>query len=273
MTRGVDNIVLRDVSKTYRAGNNGAVEVLRDFGLCAAPQETVALVGPSACGKTTLLRLIGGLTEMDGGTIRVCGREPVAATRAQLTSFMFQRPVLLPWLTVRQNALLPGALTRDAKAKARAEELLKVVGLGGFEDAYPAQISGGMQSRAALVRAICSSPSVLLLDEPFGALDDLTRGVMQDELLRTLGVTPTTVVIVTHSIDEAVYLADRVLVLSARPATIRSEFAIELPRPRERHVKNSPAFIELRRAIQDLLLDTPNLFPSAVLPTSTGASK
>jgi NitT/TauT family transport system ATP-binding protein len=209
--------------------------------------ELVALLGPSGCGKTTLLRIAGGLTPASTGRIEIDGTA-VAGPRADF-AFVFQSPTLLPWRSVLGNVLFPMEVRgrNDAHARARALELLDVVGLTGFAKSRPHQLSGGMKQRVALCRALIQSPSLLLMDEPFGALDELTRMEMQDLLLGIRAMAGATVLFVTHSISEAVYLADEILVFSARPGRVIDRIRTELPYPRTTELRYTAAFTALER--------------------------
>jgi len=224
-------IKLADVSRTF-AGRSGRVEALRGIDLDVAEGEFVAVVGRSGCGKSTLLRLIAGLLPTTDGTVTV-GGERVAKPRRDI-AMLFQRPALLPWRSVLDNVLLPVEIFGWGKAKhrARAMELLGMVGLAGFEKRLPHELSGGMQQRVSLCRSLIAEPRVLLMDEPFSALDALTREELAGELQRIHMENSATIVFVTHSIDEAVLLADRVVVLSPRPGRIRDVVEIKIPRPR-----------------------------------------
>ena len=209
--------------------------------------ELVALLGPSGCGKTTLLRIVGGLTRASDGRVEIAGSE-VTGPRADF-AFVFQSPTLLPWRSVLGNVLFPMEIRRrnDNAARARALELLDLVGLAGFAKTRPHQLSGGMKQRVALCRALIQSPSLLLMDEPFGALDELTRMEMQDLLLDIRQVAGATVLFVTHSISEAVYLADEILVFSARPGRVIDRIRTELPYPRTSGLRYTAAFTALER--------------------------
>lgn len=224
--------------------------VLADASFAVSEGEFLAIVGPSGCGKSTLLRLLAGLIRPTSGAVLFRG-QPVAAPRREI-GLMFQRANLMPWRTVQGNIVLPLEIARLSAAEmaARASALISLVGLDGFADAYPSQLSGGMQQRVALARALIHEPAVLLLDEPFASLDALTRERMNAELMRICGLTGPTVVMVTHSIGEAVSLADRVLVVSPRPGRVRAEFQIPLPRPRPVGVTAEPEFAALARAIR-----------------------
>ncbi|MFB6963057.1 ABC transporter ATP-binding protein [Streptomyces sp. NPDC056309] len=222
------------------------VTALREVSLDVAPGEFVAIVGPSGCGKSTLLKLVAGLLRPSSGAVRLHG-EDVTAPRPDI-GYVFQRAALLEWRTVRRNILLQAEMRKMSadRARARAAELIEMTGLTGFEDAYPHELSGGMQQRVALCRALLHEPPVLLMDEPFGALDALTREQMNVELNRIWRETGTTVLLVTHSISEAAYLADRVAVMSARPGTITE--IIDVGLPPERDYTDTMSRPEFRRA-------------------------
>jgi NitT/TauT family transport system ATP-binding protein len=217
-------------------GRGGQVQALDEIDLHVQENEFVTLIGRSGCGKSTLLRLIAGLLPPTSGWIKVDG-EPVTGPRRDV-SFMFQRPALLPWRSVVSNVMLPveisgGDKDRDKAAyRDRAHELLELVGLQGFERRLPHELSGGMQQRVSLCRSLIRSPKVMLMDEPFSALDALTRSELSEELQRIQLELATTIVFVTHSIEEAVVLADRVVVLSPRPGRLREIVDITIPRPR-----------------------------------------
>jgi NitT/TauT family transport system ATP-binding protein len=224
-------IRLAGVSRTF-TGRSGTVEALRGIDLDVAEGEFVAVVGRSGCGKSTLLRLIAGLLPVTEGEITVAGERITKARRD--IAMLFQRPALLPWRSVLDNVLLPVEIFgwRRASYSARAQELLDMVGLGGFEKRLPHELSGGMQQRVSLCRSLIGDPRVMLMDEPFSALDALTREELSVELQRVHMESSATIVFVTHSIDEAVLLADRVVVLSPRPGRIRKVVDIDIPRPR-----------------------------------------
>jgi len=224
-------IRLTDVSRSF-IGPAGTVEALRGIDLEVADGEFVAVVGRSGCGKSTLLRLVAGLLPPTTGEVQVSG-ERVTQPRRDI-AMMFQRPALLPWRTVLDNVLLPVQIFgwRKAAHRDRAYELLELAGLAGFEKRQPHELSGGMQQRVALCRALIANPRVMLMDEPFSALDALTREELAGELQRVHMDNGATIVFVTHSIDEAVLLADRVVVLSPRPGRIREILDIKIPRPR-----------------------------------------
>jgi NitT/TauT family transport system ATP-binding protein len=216
-------------------------------------REFVTVVGPSGCGKTTLLKILAGLVPLTSGTVGVDGR-PVAAPRRDI-GIVFQNPVLLPWRTVMENVLLPAEVQGIplADARRRARDLLKMVGLADFEDKYPMELSGGMQQRAAIARALVHDPKLILMDEPFGALDALTREKMNLELLRIWEQARKTIVFVTHGITEAVFLGTRVVVLTAGPARMADNFLVELPHPRTLDMKTQEKFGEYTRRIYRLL--------------------
>jgi len=224
--------VHKSFTSTQSTGSGAAVEamtpVLTKIDLQIRAGEFVAIVGPSGCGKSTLLRLVAGLERPSGGTVAVGDRLVQGVDRR--CALMFQEPRLLPWKTIRQNVQLA---VRGAE-QAHSAQWLAQVGLQGFVDALPYQLSGGMAQRAALARALVGRPQVLLLDEPFAALDALTKMQMQDLLIETVQAAGATVVMVTHDIDEAVYLADRIVILGQRPATIVASYHSTLPRPRDR---------------------------------------
>ncbi|MEU4639182.1 ABC transporter ATP-binding protein [Micromonospora sp. NPDC023814] len=224
-------IRLSGVSRTFD-GRSGRVEALRGIDLHVAEGEFVAVLGRSGCGKSTLLRLIAGLLPVSDGEITVAGT-PITRPRRDI-AMLFQRPALLPWRTVLDNVLLPVEMFgwKRAKHRERARQLLDLAGLGGFEKRLPHELSGGMQQRVSLCRSLIGEPRVMLMDEPFSALDALTREELSGELQRVHMESQATVVFVTHSIDEAVLLADRVVVLSPRPGRIRKVVDVNIPRPR-----------------------------------------
>jgi NitT/TauT family transport system ATP-binding protein len=251
-------IELEGVGMTY-ASASGPVEALRAISFGVGRGELVALVGPSGCGKSTLLRVVAGLRPSTAGRARVDGREVRAPLPA--VGMVFQAPVLLRWRRLLDNVLLPVELAgrRRADYHARALELLRTTGLAEFADKYPRELSGGMQQRASLCRALILDPPILLMDEPFGALDAMTRDEMNLELLRVWGETAApaacrkTVVFVTHSISEAVFLADRVVVMTPRPGRVARMFDVPLPRPRTMAQRADPAFGRLALEIYDTL--------------------
>jgi ABC-type nitrate/sulfonate/bicarbonate transport system ATPase subunit len=227
-------IEISRVTKRYEPADASQDPALEDVSLTIADNEFVTLVGRSGCGKTTLLNIVAGLVAPTSGEVRVDGRTVTGPGQGK--GMVFQQHALFPWLTAIQNVEFPGKSRGVPRQERRetASQLIDLVGLRGFEDRYPVELSGGMQQRVAIARALALDPEILLMDEPFGALDELTRIEMQDELLRVWSSRKKTVVFVTHSISEALMLSDRVVVLTARPGRIRQEFAVALPRPRER---------------------------------------
>jgi NitT/TauT family transport system ATP-binding protein len=242
-----------EVGKLYES-RRGGVLALRDVSFAVERGQFVSLLGQSGCGKSTLLKMTAGVTDITSGTIEIDGR-PVDGPVDDL-GMVFQTPVLLEWRDVLGNIVLPLEILRRRQADGtkRAQELVEMVGLTGFEHRYPAELSGGMQQRVAICRALMIDPPLLLMDEPFGALDALTRDEMAVELLRIWEQTQKTIIFVTHSIDEAVLLSDRVVVMSPRPGTVALTVDIDLPRPRTADLRYDPRFVEfshrLRSAIE-----------------------
>ena len=244
-------IICRSVSKVYETIEGERIHALADINLAVQDREFVSVVGPSGCGKTTLLRLIAGTLPKSAGEILLRG-SPVTGPRRDI-GIVFQTATLLSWRNVLQNALLPVDVQGlDKKTYTeRARDLLQMVGLTGFERKYPFELSGGMQQRVSITRALVHNPAVLLMDEPFGALDALTREQMNLDLQRIWATAGKTVFLITHSISEAVFLADRVVVMSARPGRILAEFQVGFERPRSLDVMGAPEFgrlvTEIRR--------------------------
>jgi NitT/TauT family transport system ATP-binding protein len=236
-------IELEHVRKVY-ARRGQPVEALADVSFTVGDNEFVSIVGRSGCGKTSILKMVAGLLSVSSGTITVRGQR-VTGPQRQI-GMVFQAPVLPPWRTILDNVLLPiEMLDLDVAAhRPRALELLELVGLKGFEGRYPRELSGGMQQRASIVRALVHDPRLLLMDEPFGALDAITREEMNLELLRIWTERQKTTLLVTHSISEAVFLSDRVVIMTARPGRVADEILIDLPRPRHSSMKSSPRFLE-----------------------------
>ena len=234
-------------SKVY-AGKNGPVHALEDVSLDVAEGELVTILGPSGCGKTTLLWAMSGLHALTGGRVVLDGTE-VDGPRPQQTGMIFQDANLLPWRNLRQNIEFPFEIKRKPVDRARVDALLQETGLTEFAHAMPGELSGGMQQRASIVRALAQNPEVLLLDEPFGALDAFTRDEMNLLLLRLWQESGQTIVFVTHNISEAIFLADRVVVLTPRPGRLAHIYEVELPRPRTIEMTFEPGFIEL---VQDM---------------------
>jgi NitT/TauT family transport system ATP-binding protein len=248
-------ISIQGVSKVFSQGGNGRVAALDSIKLDIYPGEFVSLIGPSGCGKSTLLRLIGDLTAPTSGSVQVNGKPAPQARRDRDYGIVFQQATLYEWRTVSRNVQLPLEVMNYPKAKreARAREMLQLVQLAEFGQHYPWQLSGGMQQRVAIARALAFAPSILLMDEPFGALDEMTRERMQAELLRIWSQTQTTVVFVTHSIPEAVFLSSRAVVMSPRPGRIAGLIDVDLPRPRGFETRESPQFFEKITAVRECL--------------------
>ena len=242
-------IEIAHVSKTYRT-RDGEVPSLRPIDFSVQDGEFVVVVGPSGCGKTTLLKMIAGLLAPSEGEIRVEGR--VVTKPHGDVGIVFQSALLLPWRDVLGNVLMPVEVKGLPRGpyEARARALLKMVGLEGFERKYPYQLSGGMQQRASICRALVHDPKIVLMDEPFGALDAMTRERMNVELQRIQRETKKTALLITHSIPEAVFLADRVLVMSERPGAIAAVYDVNLPRPRSLDVLSDPVFVALTQTIR-----------------------
>ncbi len=244
-------LVADGITMTFQG--QSPLEALEGVSLEVGAGEFLCIVGPSGCGKSTLLRVLGGLVTPTSGRVYLDG-EVLTAPRRQI-GLVFQKANLMPWRTVVRNVTLPLEIQKveAAEARRRAGELLKLVGLEGFEDAYPHELSGGMEQRVAIARALIHDPAIMLLDEPFGALDALTREQMNLELLRVWEAKRKTVVMVTHSIQEAVFLADRILVMSSRPGRIEATVSVSLPRPRRLEMLYGDEFgvlsHQVRRAI------------------------
>jgi NitT/TauT family transport system ATP-binding protein len=232
----------RNLAKIYPARHGQSVIALQDVNFSVAESEFVVIVGASGCGKSTLLRILAGTLRSSSGTVTLHGTPVEGPSRN--VGFVFQSSVLLPWRTVLSNILLPIELQqgKGAEAERRAKEYLELVGLRGFENKYPNELSGGMQQRVSIGRALIHDPTLLLMDEPFGALDAMTREFMNLELLRIWQARRKTVLVVTHSISEAVFLADRVFVMSQRPGRIQDIITVDLPRPRTLDMMNTSEF-------------------------------
>lgn len=243
------SLSIREVSKTHLAADGSTVLALDRITLDVAGGEILALVGPSGCGKSTLLRMIAGLEPPTAGEL-LMGTAPITGPGAE-RGLMFQDHCLFPWLSIRKN-IESGPLARGTLRQCRheVEEFMRLVGLGEFADVYPHQLSGGMAQRAALARALVNNPRVLLLDEPLGALDQFTRMRMQDEILRLWEIRGTTMVLVTHDIDEAIYTADRIAIMTPRPGRIERVMDVQLERPRQR---NDRRFTDLRVELLETL--------------------
>ena len=240
-TRRPSAISISGLWKSYRS-RAGRVDALRNVSFDIRDGEFVSVVGPSGCGKSTVLKLIAGIVPKSRGTISVEGRELRGPTSR--IGVVFQSPVLLPWRTIYDNIMLPIDVRKASRDehRERALALIKLVGLDGFERRYPFELSGGMQQRASICRALINDPAILLMDEPFGALDAMTREHMNLELQRIWTERRKTVFLITHSIPEAVFLSDRVIAMTSRPGTVDEIIDIELPRPRELDMTSDPAF-------------------------------
>lgn len=242
---------VKEVTKYY---NN--LHVLDKISFQVNEGEFVSVIGPSGCGKTTLLKIISGLTKPTAGKIEFQGKPTGFTAKKGCFGFVFQNPVLLPWRNVIKNIELPLEILGNKNQKNSAKDLINLVGLEGFENYYPNQLSGGMQQRVAIARSLIFEPKILLMDEPFGALDEINRNYMGLELLRIWQAEKTrtsTVIFVTHSIPEAVFLSDRVIVLSKRPAKIEKIIDIDLPRPRTTEMKSSQKYFDLIECLRKIL--------------------
>ena len=258
-------IAFADIRKEFGSGANATLAI-ESVDLDIKEREFVSLIGPSGCGKSTLLRLAADLIEPSGGSVLVNGKTPRQARLDRDYGFIFQSPTLFDWRTVWKNIALPleimkiGGMTK-AKRDEEIERLLHMVGLDGFESHHPYQLSGGMQQRVSLARALVFRPSILLMDEPFGALDEITRDRMNLELHRIWEETNTTILFVTHSIPEAVLLSGRVVVMTARPGRVQQIIPIDLPYPRTTEVEESTRYYELvtevREALGEAMVDSP----------------
>jgi NitT/TauT family transport system ATP-binding protein len=251
----VSAVVIEQASMVFNQGSSSEVDALSDIDLSIERGEFVSLIGPSGCGKSTLLRLIANLIDPTAGAIEVNGKPPEQARRDQDYGMAFQQSGLFEWRTVRKNVELPlevkGWSKRDRAA--RATEMLDLVKLGDFAGHMPWQLSGGMQQRVAIARALAAHPPLLLMDEPFGALDEMTREHMQAELLRICAAAETTVVFVTHSIPEAVYLSDRVVVMTPRPGRVTSVVDVDLGRGRNEDTREDQHFFEKITEVREAL--------------------
>ncbi|HUQ79001.1 MAG TPA: ABC transporter ATP-binding protein [Patescibacteria group bacterium] len=243
------------VDKTFRRGGRVVTKALESIDLEVGRGEFISLIGPSGCGKSTLLRIVGDLTSPSAGSVTVNGKPADQARRDRDYGMVFQAPVLFDWRTVEDNVKLPLEILGwdAARRTARARAMLDLVELGDFVKHHPYQLSGGMQQRVAIARALAFEPAILLMDEPFGALDEMTRERMNDEVLRIWEQTGTTVIFVTHSIPEAVYLSSRVVVMSARPGRITKVVEVDLPRPRSEHTRESRRYFELVTEVREAL--------------------
>jgi NitT/TauT family transport system ATP-binding protein len=251
-------VVVDKVTKVFNQGRPDEVTALSEVDLTVADGEFVSLIGPSGCGKSTLLRLVADLIAPSTGTVTVAGKPAGQARKEQAYGIAFQQAGLFEWRTVRKNVELPlelRGLSRSERA-AKAEEMLALVGLADFAGHYPAQLSGGMQQRVAIARALAVQPPLLLMDEPFGALDEMTRERLQTELLGICAATGTSTVFVTHSISEAVFLSNRVVVMSARPGRITASIEVDLP-ARDETVRQSERYFEYVTSVRQALRGVP----------------
>ena len=250
-------ISVKDVSKIFNQGTEGAVTALTDINLDISPGEFVSFIGPSGCGKSTLLRVIANLTEPTSGEVTVNGKTPEQARLNREYGFIFQASTLYEWRTITKNVQLPLEIMgySESERAERSQQMLEMVELGRFGDHYPNQLSGGMQQRASIARALAFEPKLLLMDEPFGALDEFTRDRMNMELLRIWEQTKTTILFVTHSIAEAAFLSNRVVIMSARPGRVNRVIDIRLPYPRQFETREEKAYYDYVTEIRETLRD------------------
>jgi NitT/TauT family transport system ATP-binding protein len=254
-TTGGPVVRVQGVDKTFSRGGRVVTKALEGIDLDVRQGEFISLIGPSGCGKSTLLRIVGDLTAPSSGTVTVNGKTAQQARRDRDYGMVFQAPVLFDWRTVEDNVKLPLEILGwdGPRRTARAREMLELVELGEFIHHHPFQLSGGMQQRVAIARALAFAPAILLMDEPFGALDEMTRERMNSEVLRIWQQTGTTILFVTHSIPEAVFLSSRVVVMSARPGRITKIVDVDLARPRSDETRESPRYFELVTAVREAL--------------------
>lgn len=251
----IPKLQLRDITMTFRTRRGDEVIAVDDLSLDVADREFITIVGPSGCGKSTLLRVVAGLVKPTSGAVLLDGRE-VKGPGAD-RGMVFQSYTLFPWLTVQGNVEYGPKIKHlpAAECSRIALEKIKMVGLDGFERHYPKELSGGMQQRVAIARALANDPEVLLMDEPFGALDAQTRSIMQELLMNLWQRTPKTILFVTHDIDEALYLGDRVYIMTARPGRIKQVLEVDLPRPRAFELTTEERFMEQKRIVLDSIKD------------------
>ncbi len=252
--RGIESSIIEcaGVCKSFKTPE-GEHQVIKDFNLQAKENEFLVLFGPGQCGKTTMINLIAGFEKVSGGSLKFMGKEITKPDPSR--GVVFQSTALFPWMTTMGNVEygLKMAGVKKEERQKRAQNYIDLVGLQGFEKSYPVQLSGGMRQRVGIARAYCNEPKVMLMDEPFGALDAQTRYLMQEELQRIWEAEKRTVIFVTNNIEEALYLADRILVLTNCPATVKKEYIIDLPRPRN---LVSPEFLALRKEITGIMDST-----------------
>ncbi len=248
-------VSIQNLNKIFGQGTENRVHALKDINLVIEPNEFVSLIGPSGCGKSTLLRIMGDLIAPTSGAVAINGKSAHEARLNRDYGMVFQAATLYEWRTVTRNVQLPLELMKYPKEKkeARTREMLELVELSDFRNHYPWQLSGGMQQRVAIARALAFEPSILLMDEPFGALDEMTRERMNLELLSIWEKTKITVIFVTHSITEAVFLSTRVVVMSARPGRLTHDIKIDLPQPRHTDTRENVRFFELETEVREAL--------------------
>ena len=251
-------VSIQNVNKIFGQGTNNEVHALKDINLEIQPNEFISLIGPSGCGKSTLLRVVGDLITPTTGTVTVNGKNAHEARLTRDYGMVFQAATLYEWRTVAKNVQLPLEIMNYSKQEkeARTNKMLAMVELDEFHKHYPWQLSGGMQQRVAIARALAFEPSLLLMDEPFGALDEMTRERMNFELLSIWTKTNTTVIFVTHSINEAVFLSTRVAVMSARPGRLVHDIKIDLPQPRDNDTRENVRFFELETEVREALRES-----------------
>lgn len=257
-------VEIKNITKVFDL-KEGSITALKDISFDVKDKEFVSVIGPSGCGKSTILRIVAGLIQPEEGETHIRGVVPQEARRQRLYSFVFQDPVMFPWRNVLSNIEIPlEVLNKNERRKYadRAEEMLELVGLKGFGNASPNQLSGGMRQRAAIARALLMQPEVLLMDEPFGALDEINRDKLNLELMRIWQETAASVIFITHSIEEAVFLSDRIIVLTPRPGRVAAEIPIDLPHPRNMEIKQSEAAFnyatQVRKKLNQVTMDALN---------------
>jgi len=249
---GAPVIEVENLSLTFETAD-GPVQALADIGLSVERGEFVSLIGPSGCGKTTLLRVIADLEQPTGGKILVNGMSPDAARRSRAYGYVFQAAALYPWRTIAKNVALPLEVMgiSAAERRERVRKNLDLVNLTGFDRKFPWQLSGGMQQRASIARALSVDPALLLMDEPFGALDEIVRDHLNEQLLQLWAKTQKTVIFVTHSIPEAVFLSSRIVVMSPRPGRIHEVIESDLPKDRNLDIRETPAFLKIAHRVRE----------------------